>query len=219
MVHAPSPVRRRRRRRAPVPRTPLPAALVALLLGSGAAGCGIDNVPTRDGAADLAWVEVQAREGERAALARELETAFGAAPGSDRGDDPVAAALEAVRRARARLARTDVSPGTLGDPAAFARLAARQDALGAALRELVGTAVRDAPDDPDLATFADRIDGAERRVAFARAGYAEAARRYNVELRTVPGRWWRRLVYPHMGPRQTFPPAPAGVAARAGPSG
>ena len=41
----------------------------------------------------------------------------------------------------------------------------------------------------------------ESGVAFARAGYNEAARRYNTELRTVPGRWWHRFMYSTMAPR------------------
>ena len=80
MVHAPSPVRRRRHGRSPVPGTFPRAASAAVLLAASAAGCGIDNIPTRDEAADLAWTEVQAREAERASLARELEAVLGGRP-------------------------------------------------------------------------------------------------------------------------------------------
>ena len=38
----------------------------------------------------------------------------------------------------------------------------------------------------------------------ARRDYIEAVRVYNTELKTVPGRWWKSLLYPDAQPMENF---------------
>ena len=225
MVHAPPPARRSGDSPARAPHgTRSARALVAIAaLAALLHGCGIDNVPTRDEAADLAWIEVQAAHAARVVLAHDLlgiadRVAREPAPTSDAEATALGDAIDAARRALSRVERADVSPGTLADPIAFARLERRRDELGATLAELVralGAAgpVGGAVARGRLAELPDRLAATESDVAFARAGYNEAARRYNTELRTVPGRWWHRFMYSTMAPRPGFD-TPDGSGAR-----
>ncbi len=56
-----------------------------------------------------------------------------------------------------------------------------------------------------------QLEGTENRIAVARRDYIEAVRKYNTELRTIPGRWWAALLYADMKPKETFS-APESVA-------
>ena len=185
-----------------------PVALV--LAGVSLAGCGINNIPTYDEAADAAWAEVQGEYRRRADLAADLVATLETptAPTAPAGREREA--LAALVEARSRVAGAEISPGTLSDPVAFDRFRRDQDALGAALRRLAA-AVEDRSDrdpehapDPRLVALRDRLEGTENRLAFARGNYLEAVRRYNTELRTIPGRWWAAFMYPHMAPRRNF---------------
>ena len=44
----------------------------------------------------------------------------------------------------------------------------------------------------------------ENRISVARRDYIEAVRLYNTELKTIPGRWWRSLMYSENAPMATF---------------
>jgi LemA protein len=39
------------------------------------------------------------------------------------------------------------------------------------------------------------LEGTENRIAVSRRDYIEAVRRYNTEIKTIPGRWWNALMY------------------------
>ena len=49
-----------------------------------------------------------------------------------------------------------------------------------------------------------RLEGVENRVAIARRDYIETVRVYNTEIKTIPGRWWRSLMYPESKEMATF---------------
>jgi LemA protein len=49
-----------------------------------------------------------------------------------------------------------------------------------------------------------QLEGTENRIAISRRDYIVAVKDYNTELRTIPGRWWRALLYPDSEPMQNF---------------
>ena len=49
-----------------------------------------------------------------------------------------------------------------------------------------------------------QLEGTENRIAVARRDYIQAVQRYNTELRTIPGRWWRKFMYAEMQPKENF---------------
>ena len=193
----------------PFPRSRSPRRVAALVLAAASlGGCGINNIPTYDEAADAAWSEVQNQYQRRADLVPNLvATVEGFA-------DQEREVLEAVVEARSRVTQTDVSPETLSDPAAFEQFQQNQDALGSALQRLM-VVVEAYPDLKSNANFLDlqaQLEGTENRIAFARGNYVEAVRRYNTELRTIPGRWWHAFMYSDMEPKQNFSVAEADAA-------
>ena len=49
-----------------------------------------------------------------------------------------------------------------------------------------------------------QLEGTENRIAVARQDYITAVKNYNTEIRTIPGRWWRAVLYPDAEPMQNF---------------
>lgn len=171
------------------------AAAVVLL-----SGCGINNIPTYDEAVNASWSEVQNQYKRRADLVPNLiETVKGFAAQEED-------VLTAVTEARARVSQMNVSPEMLSDPAAFEQFQAAQGELGSALGRLLVTveAYPDLKSNQNFLALQDQLEGTENRIAVARGDYVEAVRRYNTELRTIPGRWWASFMYSDMEPKQNF---------------
>jgi LemA protein len=49
-----------------------------------------------------------------------------------------------------------------------------------------------------------QLEGTENRISVARRDYIEAVRLYNTELKTIPGRWWKAMLYPDAQPMENF---------------
>ena len=101
--------------------------------------------------------------------------------------------LNQVVEARSRVGQVQVdNPGELiNDPAAFARFEAAQDALSGALQRLL-VVVERYPELRAVAAFQDlmvQLEGTENRIAVARTRFNEAARDFNVSLRSFPNAW------------------------------
>jgi len=170
--------------------------LAALLLG----GCGINNIPTFDEAVNARWSEVQNQYKRRTDLIPNLvNTVQGVA---DQEKD----VLTEVTEARTRVSQMNVSPEMLTDPTAFAQFQQNQGALTAALQRLmvVVEAYPELKSNENFLTLQSQLEGTENRIGVARRDYIQAVQRYNTELRTVPGRWWRRFMYSEMKPKENF---------------
>jgi len=170
--------------------------LCATLLG----GCGINNIPTYDESVNAAWSEVQNQYKRRADLVPNLiETVKGFAAQERE-------VLTAVTEARARVSQMNVSPEMLSDPAAFEQFQQAQGELGGALSRLLVTveAYPDLKSNQNFLALQDQLEGTENRIAVARGDYVETVRRYNTELRTLPGRWWAAIMYSDMEPKENF---------------
>jgi len=42
----------------------------------------------------------------------------------------------------------------------------------------------------------DEVVGTENRIAIARRDYIQSVRAFNTEITTIPGRWWKAILYP-----------------------
>ncbi len=162
--------------------------------------CGINNIPTYDEAADAAWSEVLNQYKRRADLIPNLvETVKGfAAQEKD--------VLTSVIEARARATQMQIPKDILSNPQAFQQFQASQDALSSALSKLLVVVERypDIKSNQNFLTLQSQLEGAENRIAVARRDYIQAVQRYNTELRTIPGRWWRALMYSDSEPKENF---------------
>ncbi|MBX2826000.1 MAG: LemA family protein [Gammaproteobacteria bacterium] len=168
----------------------------SVLLG----GCGINNIPTFDEAVNGAWSEVQNQYKRRADLIPNLiETVKAYA----KQEEDV---LLQVVEARNKVSQMNVTPETLTDPAAFEQFQQNQGALSSALSRLL-VVVESYPElksNENFLALQSQLEGTENRIAVARRDYIQKVQRYNTELRTIPGRWWRRFMYPDSRIKENF---------------
>lgn len=175
----------------------VPVLIAATVLLS---SCGINNIPRFDEAVNAAWSEVQNQYKRRADLIPNLiETVKGfAAQEKD--------LLLEVTEARTKVSQMNVSPEILTDPAAFEMFQQNQSALSGALSRLmvVVEAYPELKSNENFLKLQDQLEGTENRISVARRDYIQAVQRYNTELRTIPGRWWRRFMYAESTKKELF---------------
>ncbi len=174
-------------------------ALLSLLLLA-LSGCGINNIPTYEEATDAAWSQVLNQYQRRADLIPNLvETVKGYAAHEKE-------VLTAVTEARAKVNEIKVTPDMASNPEAMQMFQEAQGQLGSALSRLLVTVERypDLKANQNFLALQSQLEGTENRISVARRDYIEAVRLYNTELKTIPGRWWKSLMYPESVPRETF---------------
>jgi LemA protein len=171
-------------------------AIAGILL----AGCGINTIPTLQERAKAAWSEVLNQYQRRADLIPNLvETVKGYASQESK-------VLTEVIEARAKATQVQLPPDILTNPDAFKKFQEAQGQLSGALARLLAV-VENYPDlksNQNFLALQSQLEGTENRIAIARRDYITAVKDYNTELRTIPGRWWRALLYPDAEIMQNF---------------
>lgn len=179
-----------------------PAGRASLLILASAllAGCGINQIPTLDERAKAAWSEVLNQYQRRADLIPNLvETVKGFAQQERQ-------VLTEVVEARAKATQVQIPPDILTNKAAFDKFQDAQNSLSGALGRLLVVVERypDIKSNQNFLALQSQLEGTENRISVARRDYITAVRDYNTELRTIPGRWWRAILYPDSEPMQNF---------------
>ena len=175
-------------------------ALTGMILALALAGCGINNVPTLEEQAKAAWSEVQNQYQRRADLIPNLvETVKGYAAQESK-------VLIEVTEARAKATQVQIPPDILTNPEAFQKFQQAQGELTGALSRLLAITENypDLKSNQNFLALQSQLEGTENRIAIARRDYIQAVKDYNTEIRTIPGRWWRALLYPDAEPMQNF---------------
>ncbi|MHA1164711.1 MAG: LemA family protein [Alphaproteobacteria bacterium] len=170
------------------------------LLGVFLSGCGINNIPAFDEQAKASWSEVLNQYQRRADLIPNLvETVKGFAEQERK-------VLTEVVEARAKATQTKLPGDILTNPEAFQKFQQAQSQLSGALGRLLVVVERypELKSNQNFLTLQSQLEGTENRIAVARRDYISSVRVYNTELRTIPGRWWRALLYPESNPLETF---------------
>jgi len=163
-------------------------------------GCGVNNIPTFDEKAKAAWSEVLNQYQRRADLIPNLiETVKGFAEQERK-------VLTDVVEARAKATQTKLPDNVLTNPEAFQKFQEAQGQLSGALGRLMVVVERypDIKSNQNFLTLQSQLEGTENRISIARRDYINDVRVYNTELRTIPGRWWKALLYPDSQPLETF---------------
>ena len=175
-------------------------ALLVAVAGILLAGCGINTIPTLQERAKAAWSEVLNQYQRRADLIPNLvETVKGYASQESK-------VLTEVIEARAKATQVQLPPDILTNPDAFKKFQEAQGQLSGALARLLAV-VENYPDlksNQNFLALQSQLEGTENRIAIARRDYITAVKDYNTELRTIPGRWWRALLYPDAEIMQNF---------------
>jgi LemA protein len=172
--------------------------LVAMMLTL--AGCGINNIPTYDEEAKAKWSQVLNTYQRRADLVPNLVNTVKGYAAHEKD------VLTDVVEARSKVAGMKVDASLINDPKAFQAFQENQAALTSALSRLLVTVERypELKSSQNFLTLQSQLEGTENRIAVARRDYIEAVKRYNTELRTIPGRWWKALMYSESQPMANF---------------
>jgi LemA protein len=178
----------------------LSRAVCLVVAGLLLAGCGINTIPTLQEQAKAAWSEVLNQYQRRADLIPNLvETVKGFAAQEQE-------VLTQVVEARAKATQVQLPPDILTNPDAFQKFQEAQNGLTGALGRLMVVVERypDLKSNQNFLALQSQLEGTENRISIARRDYIAAVRDYNTELRTIPGRWWRALLYPDAELMQNF---------------
>ena len=175
-------------------------ALALAIAGLALAGCGINTIPTLQERAKASWSEVLNQYQRRADLIPNLvETVKGYAAQESK-------VLTEVVEARAKATQMQIPPDILTNPEAFKKFQEVQGQLSGSLARLLAV-VENYPDlksNQNFLALQSQLEGTENRIAIARRDYIKAVQDYNTEIRTIPGRWWRAVLYPDAQPMQNF---------------
>lgn len=169
---------------------------ILMLLSS----CGINNIPTFDEQVKAAWSQVENQYQRRADLIPNLvETVKGFA---NQEKDTLTAVVEA----RSKVSSMQVDSNLINDPQKLQQFEQAQQQLSGALSRLMVVVERypDLKSNQNFLALQSQLEGTENRIAVSRRDYIAAIQRYNVEIRTFPGRIWHSLMYGEMDLRETF---------------
>ena len=175
-------------------------AVCLVVAGLLLASCGINTIPTLQEQAKASWSEVLNQYQRRADLIPNLvETVRGFATQEQE-------VLTQVVEARAKATQMQLPADVLTNPEAFQKFQEAQSQLSGALGRLMVVVERypDLKSNQNFLALQSQLEGTENRISIARRDYISAVRDYNTELRTIPGRWWRALLYPDAELMQNF---------------
>ena len=175
------------------------------------AGCGINDIPRKQVAAQTAWADVQNDYQRRSDLIPNLvATVKGFAAQEQR-------VLVEVTQARASATQVKVDASTLTDPAAFQRYEQAQNQLSGVLGRLMMIQEKypDLKSNENFLALQSQLEGTENRIAVARRDYNSAVQDYNTTLRVLPTSIWASTFYSSAKPMALFS---ATAAAQSAPS-
>lgn len=156
--------------------------LLVALLGTLLAGCGYNEIQTKDESVKSAWAEVLSQYQRRADLVPNLvNTVKGEANFEQQ-------TLTRVIEARAKATSIQVTPELANDPEALKKFQQAQGELSSALSRLLVVS-ENYPNLKANQGFQDlraELAGTENRIAIARDRYIKSVQDYNVFVRQLP---------------------------------
>jgi LemA protein len=169
----------------------LPKLAAALGLALVLAGCGVNNIPTKDQAVKARWADVQAAYQRRSDLIPNLANTVAAYAKQEQ------TVLIQVTQARASATQVKVDASTITDPAKFAEFQQAQDKLSGVLGRLMAISENypELKSNQNFLALQSQLEGTENRIEISRRDYNGAVQEYNTELVTIPGSIWAATFY------------------------
>ena len=176
------------------------SVFAVVLLGLTVAGCGYNTIPTLEEQAKAKWSDVQNNYQRRADLIPNLVSTVQGYAKQERE------VLTSVIEARAKATSVKIDASQLTDPEKVKQFQDAQNQLTGALGRLIAVSENypDLKSNQNFLALQSQLEGTENRIAIARQDYITAVQKYNTEIRTIPGRWWRAVFYPDAEPMQNF---------------
>ena len=169
----------------------VPKLLAAIGVAMILAGCGVNNIPTKDQAVKASWANVQSTYQRRADLIPNLVATVQGYAAQEKS------VLIAVTEARAKATRVNIDASSITDPAKFAEFQQAQDKLSGVLGRLMMITEQypDLKSNQNFLALQSQLEGTENRIEIARRDYNAAVQDYNTELVTIPGSLWAATFY------------------------
>jgi LemA protein len=169
----------------------IPKLVVALGLAAALAGCGVNNIPSKDQNVKARWADVQAAYQRRSDLIPNLVSTVAGYAAQEKS------VLVGVTEARAQATHVSVDASTISDPAKFAQFQEAQDKLSGVLGRLMSISENypDLKSNQNFLALQAQLEGTENRIEIARRDYNSAVQDYNTELVTIPGSLWASTMY------------------------
>ncbi len=160
----------------------------------------INRLPTLDEEVGAKWSQVLNQYQRRADLVPNLVEIV---KGYAKQEKDV---LVQVVEARSKVAQMQLPKDVLTNPDAFKAFQDNQGALSSALARLMVVVERypDLKSNQNFLALQSQLEGTENRIAVARRDYIETVKTYNINIRTIPGRWVAAIFYPEMTVKQNF---------------
>jgi LemA protein len=157
-------------------------ALMAVVLVSLLAGCGYNDIQTKDEAVKAAWSEVLSQYQRRADL---IPNIVNSVKGEANFEQET---LTRVIEARSKATSIQATPELVNDEAAMKKFQAAQGEVSSALSRLM-VVVEQYPNLKTNAGFQDlrtQLEGTENRITVARNRFIKSTQDYNVLVRQFP---------------------------------
>lgn len=163
-----------------------------------------NNIPKLDEEVNEKWSQVQNQYKRRADLIPNLvATVKGYA-------EHEKSTFVEVTEARSKVSTMNITADTLNNPAAMQQFANAQAGLSSALSKLM-LVVEKYPDlkaNENFKALQSQLEGTENRITVARRDFIEAVKLYNLELRTMPGKFVAAIAHPEAKIKETFTASP-----------
>ena len=183
--------------------------LAVIGLGLVLAGCGVNDIPTKDQAVKASAANVQAAYQRRSDLIPNLVATVAGYAAQEK------TVLTEVTEARAQATHVSIDASTINDPAAMAKFQAAQNQLSGVLGHLLAISENypDLKSNQNFLALQSQLEGTENRIEIARRDYNSAVQDYNTTLVTIPGSLWAATMYKSYKQAEPFAATPAAQTA------
>ncbi|MDN5061515.1 LemA family protein [Aliarcobacter butzleri] len=163
-----------------------------------------NNIPKLDENVKEKWSQVQNQYKRRADLIPNLVETVKAYANHEKST------LVEVTEARSKVSQITLNENTLSNPELLQQFENAQSNLTSALSKLM-VVVEKYPElkaNENFLSLQSQLEGTENRISVARRDFIEAVKLYNLELRTMPGKFVAAIAHPEAKIKETFSASP-----------
>ncbi|MDN5091253.1 LemA family protein [Aliarcobacter butzleri] len=163
-----------------------------------------NNIPKLDENVKEKWSQVQNQYKRRADLIPNLVETVKAYANHEKST------LVEVTEARSKVSQINLNENTLNNPELLQQFENAQSNLTSALSKLM-VVVEKYPElkaNENFLSLQSQLEGTENRITVARRDFIEAVKLYNLELRTMPGKFVAAIAHPEAKIKETFTASP-----------
>ncbi|AGR78323.1 LemA protein [Aliarcobacter butzleri 7h1h] len=163
-----------------------------------------NNIPKLDENVKEKWSQVQNQYKRRADLIPNLVETVKAYANHEKST------LVEVTEARSKVSQITLNENTLSNPELLQQFENAQSNLTSALSKLM-VVVEKYPElkaNENFLSLQSQLEGTENRITVARRDFIEAVKLYNLELRTMPGKFVAAIAHPEAKIKETFTASP-----------